>query len=129
MLLVFDPSDHVYAAALAGMALDDGVFINDLQFFTPGAYLDFYPRHDGNLRKESTFGFPAFGTTAYMIVCRLAADTDLDRIILAVTSESATTEPGTSRHESVVDRWMYGYEAVHGNPPVSEQSRVKPQCW
>jgi hypothetical protein len=49
MRLVLDATEHVHAAADAGMALDCRIGIDDLQLLFVGGDLDFVARDDGDL--------------------------------------------------------------------------------
>jgi hypothetical protein len=82
--LVLDPAIHVDTALFASMALNGCLGINDREFVSVRLYSDVVARHDGNLREQRPFRFPALRAAAHVIVCALTFDCYLDLVLRAV---------------------------------------------
>src|SRR5690606_12915280 len=91
---------------LAGIALDDGGRINDLQFV--GVFLDLdvlLPDH-GDLGKNRAIGLPALAAAANMIMSSLRRDAHHDRVGRAMTLDLPAVEPGRTGLDAAVDARM-----------------------
>src|SRR5712692_9027856 len=68
MALVLDPAIHVHAALLAGMPLDGGLGVHDRELVAVRRDAQVVAPHDGDLREQRPFRFPALGAAAHVIV-------------------------------------------------------------
>src|SRR5512144_1389244 len=89
MVLVFDATEHVYAAVPAGVPLYDGRRVDDLQFLLVGRHLDVVARNDRDDREQRAFRFPALRAAARVVVRDVALDRHLDRSRLAAATQRA----------------------------------------
>src|SRR3989442_13008617 len=113
MALVLDPAVHVHAALLAGMALDGRLGIDDRELVAVRLDAQVVASHDGDLREQRPFGFPALGAAAHVIVRGLPLDRYLDLVLRAVAKQRAARKILRRGLQSTVDRRMY-LDASHG---------------
>src|SRR5690349_17159591 len=104
--LVFDAPVHVSAANLAGVPLNDGGGIDDLELVAVFENGDVFARHDGNHREGGPLRLPAFGAAASMIVSDVTFDADLYRPVLAFANQRAAGESARALPYSAIDGWM-----------------------
>ena len=88
--LVLDAAVHVGAAALAGVALDGGRGVDDLQLVAVLGHRDVVARHNGDDREHRAFRLPALGAAAGMVVGDVAP-------IATFTGSSAHLQPACRR--------------------------------
>src|SRR3954469_14844180 len=113
MVLVLDAAVHMSAAGLAGVSLDRGGRIDDLQLVLIGRYGHVIARRDGNHRKRGACRLPAFGTAAQVVVRTVALDLHDDRIAGAFTGEPATGEVWLALGYAIVDCWVDRESGIH----------------
>src|SRR5882762_126451 len=90
MLGVLDPAIHMHTAFGAGVPLNGGIGIHDLQLRGILADADLVARHNGDLREHCPCRLPAFGASAHVIVGALSANAHNDRIARALALERPT---------------------------------------
>src|SRR5207342_3828956 len=74
VVLVFDAAVHVYATALAGVALDGGRVIDGAELLFVSGDADLVARHHADDRERGALGLPAFGAAAGVVVRNLRID-------------------------------------------------------
>src|ERR1700760_4639722 len=67
MLCVLDATIHVHPAIFAGVPLDGGIGIHDLELVGTLGNTELVARHNRDLREQRALGLPALGTSAYVI--------------------------------------------------------------
>src|SRR5437879_2425376 len=107
MALVLYPSIHVHAALLAGMPLDGRLGVHDRELVAVRLDAQVVAPHDGDLREQRPFRFPALGAAAHVIVRALPLDRYLDPVLRAVAIKRPAGEVLRRGLQSAVDRWMY----------------------
>src|SRR5215469_11676863 len=73
VILVLDPAVHVHAAARAGVALDRGVGVDDLQLLRARGHGDLVARQHRHQREERPLRLPALAAAADVAVCDVAS--------------------------------------------------------
>src|SRR5262249_33591677 len=101
MLGVLDAAVHVHAAIPAGVPLNGGVGIHDLELFSVLGHTELVARHNGDLREQCACGLPAFGASTAPLTPALGRNAHLDGITRAFASERAPREV-----------WRAGFHAV-----------------
>lgn len=77
---------HVDAADLAGVALDDGRFVDYRELVGVGRHTQVVDWDDGDDGEDGAGGFPALGAAAGMVVGDVGGKSYLDLIVLAVAA-------------------------------------------
>src|SRR5688572_7998146 len=103
---VLDASVHVDTAAAAGMALDGGAGVDDVELLPVGRDAQVVPGDHGHDGEQRTGGLPALGAAAGMVVRDVALDADGHRLAGAVTGERAALELLVARLDALVYRRM-----------------------
>src|SRR4030095_4891706 len=101
-----DASVHVYAAAVAGMALDRGAAIDHGELLAVGGHAYVVLRHDGDHGEHRARRLPALGAAAGVVVSDVALDGDGDGIRGAVAAERAALEFLVAGLDALVYRRM-----------------------
>src|SRR2546425_9479498 len=87
MLRVLDAAVHVHAAIPAGVPLNGGVGIHDLELVGVLGNTELVARHNGDLREQCARGLPAFGASTDVIIGALGRNAYLDGIARAFARE------------------------------------------
>src|SRR5215471_7576309 len=87
MLVVLDAAIHVHAAIPAGVPLNGGVGIYDLELVGILGHTELVARHNGDLREHCARGLPAFGASTDVIIGALGHNAHLDGIARAFAHE------------------------------------------
>ena len=98
-----DATEEMDAAFLAGIALDGGRFVDDVEFIAVGSYRDGILGDHANDREESAFGLPAFRAATGVVVRDVAGKGDFDLPGGAMAVELAALEVGIAFRDAVVD--------------------------
>src|SRR5215475_15450417 len=106
MVLVLDAAVHMRAAGLAGVALDHGRRIDDLQLIAIFEHGQVLTWHDRDHRENGARRLPAFGATAGMVVGDVALDADLDRLVLAFADQRPAGKAAGAFLYTAVNRWV-----------------------
>src|SRR5260370_41786926 len=104
MRLVLEAAIHGGAADAAGMALNRGGSIDDLELVAVFQLLHIVARNDSNHGEGGAFGFPAFGAAAGVVMRDVAGDGDLDRPVLAFADQGSAGESSGTFLDAVVNR-------------------------
>jgi hypothetical protein len=113
----FDSPEHMNAADLACVTLDRCGRIDNGEFIAMLGYTDLVTGHDGDNGKSRTFGLPAFGATARVIVSNLTSDLYLDRSAAAFADERPACKTLRPRPYAIVNRRVNPNIAWHCFPP------------
>src|ERR1700745_4127944 len=92
MLGVLDAAVHVYAALLAGVPLNGGVGVHDLELVSILGHTELVARHDRDLREQRARGLPAFGAPTDVIIGALGRNVHLDGVARAFAHERPSRE-------------------------------------
>src|SRR5262245_65550050 len=87
MLGVLDAAVHVHAAIPAGVSLNGGVGIHDLELFSVLGHTELVARHNGDLREQGARRLPALGASTDVIIGALGRHAHLDGIARAFAHE------------------------------------------
>src|SRR4029077_13621177 len=104
MRLVLDAAVHVHAAAAAGVALNGGFLIDDLQLVAIRGHADVVAAADADYREPRPLRLSAFGAAAGVVKGYVGADLHGHRVARALTGERATGEVRGAFLDSVIDR-------------------------
>src|ERR1700712_1436052 len=104
--LVLDPAVHMRAADLAGVSLDSGGRIDNLQLVAVFQHRHIFAWHDGAHREGRPAGLPAFGTAARVVVGDITLDADFDRFVPAFANKCTAGKATRALLDAVVDRWV-----------------------
>ena len=74
MVLVFDAAVHVHATAGAGITLDRGIGVDDLELLGVGGDAELVASDDRHLGEHRALRLPALGAAAYVIVGNIALE-------------------------------------------------------
>jgi len=85
----FDAAEHVHAAVFAGVALDHGRLVDDVQLLAVGGDGELVAGYDSDDAKEGVVGFPAFGAAAGMVEGHIGVEGDFDGLRLALAAKLA----------------------------------------
>jgi hypothetical protein len=103
MARVVDAAVHMHAAGLAGVALDGGVGIDDLELVAVGRDRKVVARRDRHDGEQRAFGLPALGAAACMVMGGLALDRHRDLVVRTLAVEGAAREVRGSGLDALVD--------------------------
>jgi hypothetical protein len=103
-----DAAVHMDAAVGAGVALDDGGGVDDLELGGVGLDGEVIAGDDTDDGEEGAGGLPAFRATAGVVVGDVALQGDDDLVGGAAALESSTGEVGVTLGEAVVDERVDG---------------------
>src|SRR5258708_4591531 len=106
MALVLDAAVHMGTANLASMPLDRRRRVDHAQLIAVLKNGHVVARDDRDHRKGCSFGFPALGATAGVIVGDIALDADLDRLVRALADEGSAGKVAGALLYSAVNRWV-----------------------
>jgi hypothetical protein len=93
-------------ALFAGVALNGGRLIDDLQLVGVSGHAEAFFGYDRNLGKQRTLGFPALAATANMVMSTLRCHSNLNRFIVAVAMQISTGEIFATSLNAIVDGGM-----------------------
>src|SRR5690554_338811 len=99
---ILDAAEHVDAALLAGVTLDGGRRVDDLQLLLVGRDAEAVAGDHGDHGEEGAVRLPALGTAAHVVVGTLGGDRDLDPIAGAVAVQGAAAEALAAGLEAAV---------------------------
>lgn len=102
-VLLLDAPEQVDAAVAAGVSLDGGALVDDLELVAVGGDGELVLGDDGDDGEEGALGLPALGAAAGVVVEDVAGEGHLDGLALAVAAEPAPLEGGAALGEAVVD--------------------------
>jgi hypothetical protein len=103
---ILDAAEHMYAAALAGVALNGGLRINHRKFVAILKHADLVLADNRDHREGCSLRLPALGTAARVVMRRLRFDRDLDWILRALAGECPALKARRRFLEAVVNRGM-----------------------
>lgn len=110
-VILLDAAEEVDAAGLAGVALDGGAGVEDVQFLRVGSHFDVVDGHDGDDGEERAFGLPALRAAAGVVVEDVAGDGYFYFVAGAVALEGSSREVGCAFSDAIVDqgvdRWCH----------------------
>src|SRR5258708_31805429 len=92
MRLVLDAAVHMGTATLAGVPLDRRRRVDHAQLVAVLKNGHVVARDNRDHRKGCSFGFPALGATAGVIVGDIALDADLDRLLPALPAHASARQ-------------------------------------
>jgi hypothetical protein len=118
MFRIFDAAVHMNAAAAAGMALNCGRGIDNLQLIAIRRHLNLIPRDHGDNREKISRRLPALRTTAGMIMGRLRAYRHRDGVVFAFANERAARKIRLTGLNSIIHRGMDANVAWHRGFPL-----------
>src|SRR6516165_5816974 len=102
MLVVLDAAVHVHAAIPAGVPLNGGGGIYDLELVGILGHTELVARHNGDLREQCARGLPAFGASTDVIIGALGRNAHLAGIARAFANERAPREVRRAGTHAVV---------------------------
>src|SRR3954447_9965906 len=111
MRFVLDAAVHMHAASFACVALNRRLLIDDRELVAVCLDAQVVTRYHSNLRKKRSFGFPALGASADMIMRRLALYRYRDLLVAAMASKRSARKVCGRRLQPVIDAWMYFHVA------------------
>lgn len=117
-VLVLNATEQVDAAVLAGVTLDDGRGVDNLELVTIGCDLKLVPRDNSYNREQRSGRFPALRAAAGVVVEHIATESDLDGARFAVTLELSTFEVRVALGEAVVDGRMDVESSHYGSDGI-----------
>lgn len=100
---LLDAAEEVDAAVTAGVALDDGGGVDDLELVLVGGHGDVLAGEDADDGEEGAGGLPALGAAAGVVVGDVALEVDGDFVGRALALEGAAGEVGVASGQPVVD--------------------------
>jgi hypothetical protein len=103
----------VHTTLRAGVPLNGGVGVDDLQFFGVLGDAKLVAWHNCDLREQRPRRFPALGASAHMIVCALARYAHLNRIGCAFAVQRTARKVGGRGFQTVIYCRMNWY-LCHG---------------
>src|SRR5689334_10308852 len=106
MVLVLDAAEHVRPAGLAGVTLDHGRGVDDLELVAVLENSEILARDHSDDREGRALRLPAFGAAAGVVVRDVALDADLDRMVRAFADQRAAGKAAAALFDAVVDRGM-----------------------
>ena len=113
VLGVLDAPEHVDAAGLARVPLDRRIGIHHGELVGVLGDRELVAGNDRHDREQGTFGLPALGATAGVVMRGLRLDLDLHGLGRALTNERATGEVVTARFDAVIHGGMDRNCATH----------------
>lgn len=103
-VVLLNATEKVDAAVLAGIAQDGGLLVDDGKLGLVGGHGDGVPGHHSDHGEKGALGLPALGAAAGVVVCDIAAQSDLDLVGGAVAVELTTGEAAGAGSDAVVDK-------------------------
>lgn len=107
-VFLFDAAVHVDTAVGAGVTLDDGGGVDDLELGGVGLDGDIVARNDTDDGEKGAGGLPALGAATGVVVGDVALQRDNDLVGRAAALESSAGEIGVSLGEAIVDERVNG---------------------
>src|SRR5438132_1395330 len=92
MSLVLDAPVHVHTAPGAGVALDGGLLVHDLELLVVRGHADLVPSGYADQREQRAFGLPALGAAAHVVERHVRRDAHRHRIARAPAGECSACE-------------------------------------
>src|SRR5271156_3508169 len=103
MLFIFDSTINVHSADLACVTPERSGTLDNHKLVLASADVDFVGRRTGDDGEDCAGGFPAFCTTAQVIVCNLRGDFHLDTRFDPLADDGAAGKVSCSRLDASVN--------------------------
>ena len=107
-MVLFDAAVHVHAAVFAGVALDHGGLVDDLEFVLARANRQFVYRDDCDDAEQRTVGLPALGAAAGVVELDVRVERYFHGAAGAFAVQFAAGEVGVAFLEAGVDEGVKG---------------------
>ena len=108
VIVLLDAAEHVRAAGAAGVALNCGVCVDDVELVAVGGHLHGVFGDDSDDGEERARGFPAFGAAAGVVVGDVALEAYDHLVLGAAAVEVSSRELGVAFGDAFVDGRVEG---------------------